>query len=265
MEQRNTCPGCGTEFTASNPQQKWCPPKPGRTRSSCQRRASNAQQRGVTPTIGPIGSPFDCAECGVRCVPGQDGVAPHATKFCGVQCKRNWHWHDADGANRRWAEENGTYVGIYLGPFCRLGERPDVRKLQMGYCWECRTPFVTRFHSLWPCRYCSDSCQRRAGRRATRQRTGHQSNHRKRARHFGVEYEPINKTKLFERDGYRCGICSEPTERDKAVPHPRAPTIDHIVPISLGGPHLYSNVQCACFECNYLKRDTVDDQLAFAA
>jgi 5-methylcytosine-specific restriction endonuclease McrA len=256
VEQRS-CPVCGTKFQPSNGNQKYC-------QRRCKKRVENAARYGWDPASRPMPAPFDCAQCGVRCVPG-DSVAAHATKFCGAKCKTDWHWQHEDGANRRWAEENGAHVNIFQGPHCRIAARPKPRKLTAGYCWECSTPFVTRYHPLWPCRYCSDSCQRRAGRRATRHKTGHQSNHRKRARHFGVEYEPISKTKLFERDGYLCGICGEPTKKDEAVPHPQAPTIDHIVPMSRGGPHLYSNVQCACFECNWRKRDIVDDQLAFAA
>lgn len=38
---------------------------------------------------------------------------------------------------------------------------------------------------------------------------------------------------------------------------PDYPTIDHIVPLSKGGPHLWSNVQVACAECNIAKGASV--------
>lgn len=38
------------------------------------------------------------------------------------------------------------------------------------------------------------------------------------------------------------------TKHDKAV-------LDHIVPISKGGPHTYSNTQCLCRDCNLKKSD----------
>ena len=79
-------------------------------------------------------------------------------------------------------------------------------------------------------------------------------NHRKRARYYGVPYEPVDKRRVFERDGWRCHICWRKTNsRLKKSWAQWYPTLDHIVPLSLGGPHTYANVACACFECNTLK------------
>jgi 5-methylcytosine-specific restriction endonuclease McrA len=36
-------------------------------------------------------------------------------------------------------------------------------------------------------------------------------------------------------------------------PHPRAATLDHIVPMSCGGGHTYANTQCSHWQCNQLK------------
>jgi 5-methylcytosine-specific restriction endonuclease McrA len=46
-------------------------------------------------------------------------------------------------------------------------------------------------------------------------------------------------------------------KRDKVVPHPKAPVLDHILPLAQGGTHEPTNVQCAHFMCNSIKRDTV--------
>lgn len=63
--------------------------------------------------------------------------------------------------------------------------------------------------------------------------------------------EPIDPRKVFERDGYRCGICG--SETHGVWPEPTAATVDHIVPLSKGGEHSYANVQCACWVCNLRK------------
>jgi 5-methylcytosine-specific restriction endonuclease McrA len=73
--------------------------------------------------------------------------------------------------------------------------------------------------------------------------------------------EPIYRRRVYERDGWRCGICHLPVKQDKVVPHPLAPTLDHIVPLAAGGAHSYANVQCAHFICNSLKSDTGPGQL----
>jgi 5-methylcytosine-specific restriction endonuclease McrA len=46
------------------------------------------------------------------------------------------------------------------------------------------------------------------------------------------------------------------------VPHPKAPTIDHIVPVSEGGDDTRANVQLACFRCNSVKGPRGSQQLA---
>jgi len=46
----------------------------------------------------------------------------------------------------------------------------------------------------------------------------------------------------------------------KVVPHPKAPTIDHIVPLAQGGDDTRDNVQLAHFECNWRKRDAGESE-----
>jgi len=42
----------------------------------------------------------------------------------------------------------------------------------------------------------------------------------------------------------------------------RYPTLDHLIPLSLGGSHTYENVKCACLRCNCKKSsDAANDQL----
>lgn len=72
------------------------------------------------------------------------------------------------------------------------------------------------------------------------------NNDRARARQHGVAYEPINRLEVYERDGWICGICGDLVEKDEA-------SLDHVVPMSRGGAHLYSNVQCAHLLCNIRK------------
>jgi 5-methylcytosine-specific restriction endonuclease McrA len=83
------------------------------------------------------------------------------------------------------------------------------------------------------------------------------SGHRARARRFGVPYTSINKTAIFERDQWICGLCGEFVDRTIPWPDPLSATLDHIVPLSrgIGSPgHVESNVQLGHFCCNLLKR-----------
>jgi 5-methylcytosine-specific restriction endonuclease McrA len=70
--------------------------------------------------------------------------------------------------------------------------------------------------------------------------------------------EPVYRLRIFERDGWTCLLCREPLARAEVVPHPLAPTIDHVIPLARGGAHAPWNVQAAHFLCNSLKGDRIE-------
>lgn len=61
---------------------------------------------------------------------------------------------------------------------------------------------------------------------------------------------------IFERDRWVCQLCGKRARRGAKAPHPMAPTIDHIIPLSRGGEHSKANVQCAHLQCNARKNVT---------
>lgn len=65
---------------------------------------------------------------------------------------------------------------------------------------------------------------------------------------------------LYRRDSGVCYLCGEPCDwndkTDKTV-GPTYPSIDHMVPISRGGLHAWTNVKLAHFECNWKKSDAL--------
>lgn len=106
-------------------------------------------------------------------------------------------------------------------------------------CQDCKAEYRSTRGNRGVCRRCQ---KRRRGR-----------NHRERARALGVPYEPINRLQVFTRDLWRCGLCGQEVLRTEVAPHPRSPSLDHIVPMARGGGHTYDNVQLACFLCNSRK------------
>jgi 5-methylcytosine-specific restriction endonuclease McrA len=78
---------------------------------------------------------------------------------------------------------------------------------------------------------------------------------RRKARQKGARVERVYRRRVFERDGWRCGICGGKTLKKAKHPHPKAPVLDHIIPLSKGGEHSMRNVQCAHHRCNAAKRD----------
>lgn len=71
----------------------------------------------------------------------------------------------------------------------------------------------------------------------------HLSVMRRRARLAKVEQEPINRSAIYERDGGVCGICHRKVSA-------RSFSLDHIWPLSKGGPHKRSNIRLAHTICN---------------
>jgi len=94
------------------------------------------------------------------------------------------------------------------------------------------------------CDPCRDVADREARRRAKR---------RRKARQRGARCEPYTLAYIAERDHYRCGLCGKRVAMTRPVPHPKAPTIDHIVPLDAGGDDVKANVQLAHFICNSVK------------
>ena len=53
---------------------------------------------------------------------------------------------------------------------------------------------------------------------------------------------PLNRRAIFLRDGHSCQYCSRPAEN-----------VDHVVPRSQGGEHIWENVVASCRRCNSKK------------
>lgn len=111
-------------------------------------------------------------------------------------------------------------------------------------CHRCSASFVCLWTNDLP-RWCSRSCAR-AGAKAVR-----------RGRRRGGQSVRYFRRAIFERDGWTCQLCGKRVKRQARVPDPKAPVIDHIVPLAagpeLGGVDAPWNVQCAHFLCNSIK------------
>jgi 5-methylcytosine-specific restriction endonuclease McrA len=109
-------------------------------------------------------------------------------------------------------------------------------------------------------------CRSEAHRLNRRKAVKRGGDHIARARRLGLQTEMgVTGIRVFERDGWRCQICKKRTPaRLRGLRKPDSPTLDHITPISKGGGHTWSNVQCACWACNSSKGATVLGQFRLA-
>jgi predicted nucleic acid-binding Zn ribbon protein len=102
-------------------------------------------------------------------------------------------------------------------------------------------------------KYCSDACRKKAGyiNQNTRRRLKLQN---------ALVDDDITLRGLFIRDSGRCYICGEQCDWEDHgyngnhfIAGHYYPTIDHVVPLSKGGEHSWSNVKLAHFSCNSAK------------
>lgn len=114
--------------------------------------------------------------------------------------------------------------------------RPKARVV----CAECKETFEAKSRKA---KYCSNRCRKHA------RGDGHQS----RARKFGVKREPFGVAEIYERDNWTCGICGDHVDPERKWPDQMCPSLDHIVPLSMGGSHTRDNARCAHWLCNSLR------------
>lgn len=113
---------------------------------------------------------------------------------------------------------------------------------------------------------CNDAFKlhQREVRRAIKLRAGG-GNHQSRARRYGGARESFNPLDVLARDRWRCQLCGIKTPQAKrGSMDDNAPELDHIIPLSKGGPHTRANTQCLCRKCNSVKGDAARGQLGLS-
>lgn len=188
------------------------------------------------------------------CSPSQAGLpkfskGPEVQRCCGRQ-----------GCPAEFVATNGQKK--YCGDACRIAACnviSQVRRRDRSErpCGGCGKRFAPAYGDMRQ-KYCSPSCKASAGYR----RNGGGNTHVRRARRFGVHFDRFNKWDVFERDGWRCGICRIETPRSLSGRRlHNSPELDHVVPLSRGGAHSKANTRCLCRSCNLTKGVSTDAEL----
>lgn len=211
---------------------------------------------------------FKCEHCGKDSYRKMSGTNKGPNRFCTMQCKK-----DAAAAIRP-----APYSPCY-GLHCKECSKPFVsktnklrcsracelalfRRMALSYartkhkeaarvvaCEQCECQFspLYGYGNSTLCTPCAEQRTKVARKIAKMQR---------KALMRGVEAERVDPMRVFARDKWRCKLCGIATPKHKRGTYDDdAPELDHIVPISKGGPHTYLNTQCACRKCNNIKSD----------
>lgn len=171
-------------------------------------------------------------------------------EFCDADCRKRHHsraqYGPADGYGAALAQPSCIRCGSGLDPAAVQGRTP------IRLCEPCKAPAVHECPSCGVVHQraspsCSDACSISLRRRRYRRK-----NDRRQAI-IAQSPESFTADDVFDRDGYRCGICGCPVDRSLEWPDLGSASVDHIVPFARGGEHTFSNVQCSHLICNINK------------
>ncbi len=118
-------------------------------------------------------------------------------------------------------------------------------------------------------RFCSIECQQAAWydrnqerlRQAAREWASsnrelrNEYHHRREARKLGLRHEVVNPASVWERDAGQCYLCEQEVTPDRRFPDPRSPSMDHVIPLDLGGAHAFDNIALTHLRCNLSKKN----------
>jgi hypothetical protein len=145
---------------------------------------------------------------------------------------------------------------------CRLC-RQERQVCMSRACELCEEPYIAASRGQ---RFCSKGCANawNGGHRPPytrvaaddypgRERTRKLAQSRARRLRHAQTWDGILDEEILDRDGWRCqipGCKRRPIRKDLKYPHLRSKSIDHIVPLSLGGDDTAVNKRAAHFGCN---------------
>lgn len=225
-----TCSYCAGTFLSTLPTKRYCN---SRCSKGAQRRRQVERQHGPMP---------NCAACGKE-------KGSRKGRYCSrLTCM--------PASNRESFERNREKYAARA----RERERADrdKRRSTLGPKPPCKVCGIEL--NSWGAKYCSGaSCQ--SEKRRSDNREYYRDNldaHRARrsqyrARRSGATTERVDVLAIYERDRWRCGLCRRLIDKRLAHPHPLSRSLDHIVPLSLGGSHSAANLQAAHLKCNVAK------------
>lgn len=234
----------------------------GRLRRYCSDACRNISYYGRPETIKPDPSRI-CKGCGGSVPFGARERNPKVwcSDKCRIKCIRGRIPDEKRiEQRRRWRERNIAKGRLTCADCGRqMYWSPTSSPQGVARCQPCRRtarPVEKKLPPEWRCTVCDIqigvSAKSRA-RKFCKRHKHHDKGHRKRARKYGVHYEYVNARTIYIRDKWKCGLCGKRVNQKLVYPDPMSASIDHIIPMSAGGPHTPANVQCAHLACNMAK------------
>lgn len=258
---RFTCAHCKLQFDAAR-EKKFCSKKCNKAfiKKSCASVSRADYLARVRDGAACIFTCEHCAKPASRPIGGANKRSGHKNRWCSMACRV------AAAALARPPQACKVWAA-----HCVVCAAPFVARRERDVCSEaCRPklPYVSIAPALKSCLHCgesykpaytggglSDYCES-ACRQAVASARKRVEKARRKALLAGATIERVDPFNVFARDKWRCQLCKVKTPRAKRGTYDDdAPELDHILPLSKGGAHSYTNTQCACRKCNGAKAD----------
>lgn len=134
---------------------------------------------------------------------------------------------------------------------CAACKRPFTSDRKVVYCYrpECRTARNTARMQRYFEGYAERTGRPYVIKRnpETRQRNSAERRARTRGARVGA---PFTRQYIGERDSWQCALCGQPIDPTLKWPDPMSQSLEHIVPLALGGEHSSDNCTVAHLSCN---------------
>lgn len=229
VEPTNTCRNCGRDFDSSLDEAGM--PVRGRARLHCSdacRRAWSGARSAATQRAKVLTRSLHCVACGE---PYESRLKQ--SKYCCAECRLEYQKFLQ---RQKYLEE--------------VAKRPETKITICGWC-EKELVVPASYHGR-PQHH--DGCRTQARRARNRQKTLKRQGYR-------TDYL-ITHEEIAQRDGFLCHICL--TVVDMCLPRTSryGATLDHVIPISLGGKDSFDNLKLAHWICNIKKSNKLEPAYA---
>lgn len=240
------CVICASDFAQSPRRELTCSQTCFNKRRN-RRNQIKANRRNHLKTIERNKLPQVCDWCST------EYVKPRKTKYCSDECLQ------IGSRSKR----------------CIDCKEPFTKQSSFDLCCECRPAKpakekIVKVPVFRHCRFCDKSFK--VGKQAKKfcsnvcrvkfDKRSWPANHRRRARKYGVSYDPsVTLRAAIERFGRGCSWCGELILGIGNATDPEGACLDHVVPMSLrelSPGHVWSNVQVLHNRCNSRKLSEVD-------
>jgi hypothetical protein len=120
-------------------------------------------------------------------------------------------------------------------------------------CKWCGSDYTTKYGDRGKRSFCSDICLHRHGSKTNK--------YKRRLKTKQTKQESFSIRSVYERDRWVCQICGKKVNKNRLYPDRMCASLDHIIPLSKGGPHTYNNVQLAHLACNVSKSNKLPESI----